>query len=87
MAAEGKNSPFFSAVNEDLDNNAESPDRALEELIAREPVLYKKTLFRAFLGYSSKECDKMTIQNYMDSSVILQSVLKLWHAPFMKHNS
>jgi len=48
--------------------------------------LYKKTLFRAFLGYTKKEVKKMTIQQYIDSSIILEEVLKLWHAPYMEHD-
>lgn len=41
-------------------------------------------MFRAFLGLTKKEVDKMTIGDYLDNVVMLKEVLKLWHAPFQK---
>ena len=76
---------FFEIQNEiKLINNR--PDEAKAELIARNPVLFKKTMFRAFLNYEKKEVKKMSIQSYMDSCIMLDEVLKLWHAPFMKND-
>lgn len=64
----------------------ESPDRALEEYAAREPVKYKMTLFRAFLGRTPEECSTMSAQDFNDDSIMLVQVLKMWHAPFQKHD-
>lgn len=86
MVYEGKNVPFFSDFNADLDNITAAPEWALDDFIAREPFLYKKTLFRAFLGFSRKECEKMTMGEYINAAVMLENVLKLWHAPFMPHD-
>jgi len=55
-------------------------------MIARDPVKYKKTMFRAFLNYTKKEVDQMTIREYIDSTIILNEVLKIWHAPYIKHD-
>jgi hypothetical protein len=55
----------------------------LDRLIARDPILYNKILFRAFLHYSKKEVDRMTIQEYIDGVVMLKDVLEKIHAPFM----
>lgn len=111
--------------------------------MARNPVLYQKTLFRAFLGYNNKELfgeyvdrvkDRqyqvkniapaaatgilnqmqregwkldtmsnnvyvfvketivketiggMSIQDYIDASIMLHEYLKLLHAPYLKHD-
>lgn len=54
-------------------------------MIARNPVLYKKTLFQAFLHYSQERVDTMTMRDYLDSCMMLEGVLKLMHAPFMEH--
>lgn len=61
-------------------------DAACANYIAREPVKYKKGLFRAFLNLTREECDEMTWQEYMDNAAVLENVLKMWHAPFMKHD-
>lgn len=42
-------------------------------------------MFRAFLNYSGKEIENMGIQEFMDCTVVLDRVLKLWHAPFHDH--
>jgi hypothetical protein len=79
-----KDCPFFFDIQQDIKAINGSPDRAIDELIARNPVFYKKTMFRAFLNLSKEECDNMSIGEYMDYSVALDQVLKLWHAPFQK---
>jgi hypothetical protein len=56
-------------------------------LIARNPVFYKKTMFRAFLNLSQSECDNMSVSEYMDYAIMLKEVLKLWHAPFQKNEN
>lgn len=60
-------------------------DAACVEYIAREPVQYKKRLFRAFLNMTREECEELTWQEYMDCAAVLDNVLKMWHAPFMTH--
>ena len=52
--------------------------------MAQNYVKYQKALFCAFLGYSHKETEMMTAEDYIDNTLILRSVLKLWHAPFQK---
>jgi hypothetical protein len=81
----GEIHPFFVQFECEVKEINEQPDLALTNLIARNPVMYKKTLFRAFLNYSKKECDKMTLTEYLNSNVILESVLKIWHSPFIDH--
>ena len=85
MVIARKINPFFFSVNGDIAYINEFPDKAKDELIARNHVLYKKTLFRAFLHYSKEEVDTMTIQDYIDSTIMLKEVLNLTHAPFMDH--
>jgi hypothetical protein len=41
-------------------------------------------MFRAFLGHSKDEVKEMGIQEFIDNSIVLTEVLKLWHAPFQK---
>jgi len=53
-------------------------------LLARDPVFYQKTCFRAFLNLSREEVETMTLQEYSDYTIMLKEVLKLWHAPFQK---
>lgn len=86
MDDEGEVRPFFSEVQNDLAVINNRPDEAKEKLIARNPVLYNKTMFRAFLGLSEKEVRQMTISEYMDNVIMLKEVLKLWHAPFQKQD-
>lgn len=43
-------------------------------------------MFRAFLNYSGKEVEEMTIDEYMDNAIMLTEVLKIWHAPFQKED-
>jgi hypothetical protein len=75
--------PFFFEFDEKIKVINNSLEKATDELIARDPVLYKKGMFRAFLNYSKKEVDKMTMQEYLDSTVMLDQVLRLWHAPYI----
>ncbi len=82
----GENYPFFSKFDGELKKIFASEDRGISELIARDAVFYKKTLFRAFLHLTKEECDDMTFQRYIDYSVALESVLRLIHAPYMKQD-
>ena len=86
MGCEGEIYPLFFDIEHEIEAVNVNKEEAITNLIARDPVLYKKTLFRAFLNYSKKETDKMTIQEYIDNTIILEDVLKLWHAPFIDHN-
>jgi len=81
-----ENRPLFFSIEEDLNEINDQPDKAKDKLIARDPVLYQKTMFRAFLGYSKNEVDELTISDYMDNVIMLREVLKLWHAPFQKED-
>jgi hypothetical protein len=42
-------------------------------------------MFRAFLNYNGKEIENMGIDEYLKATIILDDVLKLWHAPYLKH--
>lgn len=86
MVLYAKSSPFFFSVQTDLAEINNQPDKAKDKLIAREPVFYQKTMFRAFLGYSGTEIEEMTLGEYMDNVIMLREVLKLWHAPFQKED-
>lgn len=43
-------------------------------------------MFRAFLHLTREECETMTMDLYCDYLVVLESALKLMHAPFMPHD-
>jgi hypothetical protein len=86
LAAGREDHPLFFDFESELKEITSSPERALKDLIARDPVKYQKTKFRAFLGYSKKECDRMTMQDFLDACVILEDVIKVWHAPYLDHN-
>lgn len=43
-------------------------------------------MFRAFLGYSEKELKRMTIDEFINCSIMLDRVLKLWHAPYIEND-
>jgi hypothetical protein len=58
----------------------------VQDLIARNPVFYQKTMFRAFLHYSGKELKKMSLDEYKDCSIMLGEVLRTLHAPYMDHD-
>lgn len=85
MADEGKGNPFFSDFEHQIAELNEDYEEAAKNLIARNDVFYNKTLFRAFLNYSEKECLEMSTQKYIDSLIMLQVVLRLTHAPFLTH--
>lgn len=78
-----KNYPFFFGINERLKLVNENQEEAKNELIARNPVFFNKTLFRAFLNYSKKEIDEMSIDEYIDAQVMLKEYLKILHAPYI----
>jgi len=42
-------------------------------------------MFRAFLMYSGKELEDMTLQEYMDCQIMLPEVLRIIHAPFQNN--
>lgn len=83
MAIERKATSFFFNIEDDLKEIDKSPDTALKKLIARDPVFYQKTMFRAFLHYSGKELEEMSIQEYMDCCILLPEALKILHAPYI----
>lgn len=87
MDVGNKDYPFFSDFDNEIKKITQQPIVAKDELIARNAVFYKKTLFRAFLHLEKKECDRMTLQEYMDYSIMLEEVLKLIHAPYLDHNN
>lgn len=86
MVDERKDNPFFSEFHErQLRVNADL-DRAKDELLARDPVFYQKTCFRAFLHLTKEECDDMSPDRFTDYCIMLKEVLKLLHAPFQKND-
>jgi len=86
VAGKGKDHPFFSSFDAEIDYNNKQPAEAEQKLIDRDSVFYKKTIFRSFFHLSKQECDEMTIQEFIDYDTMLIPVLKLIHAPYQKHN-
>lgn len=86
MVVEGENKPFFFSFNTEIREAGENHKSATIDLIARNPMFYKKTLFRAFLNITKDECDDMMQfgQEYIDYSIMLDEYLLLLHAPFQK---
>lgn len=39
---------------------------------------------RAFLGYTEREVEDLTPRKFLDSVIVLDEVLRLHHAPFLK---
>ena len=87
MVTWGKDNAFFFEVEAQFDLIINEPEEAKNKLIARDPVLYKKTMFRAFLGLTKQDTEEMGIGDYLDHSIMLSEVLKLWHAPYMDHSN
>jgi hypothetical protein len=50
-------------------------------------VFVQKTMFRAFLHLSKQECDEMSIDEYMNYTLMLKKVLETIHAPYMDHQN
>jgi len=63
------------------------PEKAKDNLIARDPVFFQKSMFRAFLHYNTEDLENMSIDEYMKCSIILKEYLKILHAPYMDHNN
>jgi hypothetical protein len=42
-------------------------------------------MFTAFLGYSRKQVEEMSIDEYLKCMVMLPEILKLWHTPFQNN--
>lgn len=87
MVIECQGIPFFSELDAEIREISILPIAAKDKLIARNAVFYKKTLFRAFLHLSKKECDEMPMQEYLDYCIMLEEVLKLIHAPYLSHDN
>jgi hypothetical protein len=75
--------PFFSEVENEINYIGDNHELAKNELIARDPVFYQKTMFRAFLHLSKKETEKMNIQTYIDYHIMFKEYLKIFHAPYI----
>lgn len=88
MVVGGQNKPFFFSFNTQIKDNYENHKKAIQDLIDRDAVFYKKTLFRSFLNLTKIECDEMMPfdQQYLDYSIMLDEYLLLLHAPFQKQD-
>jgi hypothetical protein len=75
--------PFFFQIDGEHDEIKNSPDRAVEELAARNPVFYYETLFRAVLGYSEEKINRMSAREFTDSRIMVNFLFKWWHAPYI----
>ena len=87
MAIWRKIYPLFFNIQSELKIINEEPEKATDDLIKRDPVFFQKTMFRAFLHLSKKECEEMSIDEYMNYTIMLKKVLETIHAPFMEHNN
>lgn len=85
MGIKRKIYPFFFGINEELRIVVEDHERAKNALMARNPVLYNKTMFRAFLNLTKEEVDEMSIDDYMNNVILLNEYLKLLHAPYIQN--
>jgi len=57
------------------------------ELLHKDAAKYATNRKLAYIGLmNKKEVDHMTIRDYIDSTIILNEVLKLWHAPYLNHD-
>lgn len=86
MDAHRKINAFFFKVESEISELNKKPDIALNNLIARSPVFFHKTMFRAFLNYSGIELEEMSMQEYIDCTTMLGHVLKTWHAPYINND-
>lgn len=86
MANATKSHSLFFDFDVEIKKINDDSEKATDDLIARDHVFFKKSLFRAFLGYNKSDTDNMTMQEYIDSSIVLLKVLKIWHAPFLNHD-
>lgn len=86
MVHDGKIIPLFFCFNEDLKAINDNIDAAKDKLLERNPIFYNKLMFRSFLNYSGEELENMGIEEYLDCTVVLGEVLKMWHAPYLKHD-
>lgn len=84
MAVSGGNSPFFSQFAYDLDEAITAPAAAVEKLIARNPLLFQVTMFRAFLRLPEDKIDNMGYDDFIDYTIMLKEVLKVVHAPYIQ---
>lgn len=75
--------PFFFEVFNRLEKVINNESEELENLQNSDPVFYNISLFRAFLNYSERECEEMSINKYINSIIVLHEVLRLHHAPFL----
>lgn len=86
MAFRGENKSFFFSFNTEITANYDNHVKARQELIDRDAVFYKKTLFRSFLHLSDSVLETITpfSQEYLDYSIMLTEHLMLLHAPFQR---
>lgn len=70
--------PFFSKVEDRLVEIAKRPEDYIKELLARNPVFYNRTMFRAFLGLNTKDMTAMTAGEYVDYCLMLNHVIHMW---------
>jgi hypothetical protein len=75
---------FFRTIEFEFKLVTSHPEEAKARLIERDAKFYKTALFRAFLHLSKEECDSLTLRQYLDYSIILDDVLKIIHAPYLK---
>lgn len=81
-----KGSPFFLQIENDIKFINDQPEEAVKALIARKPILFQKSLFRAFLHLTKEECDNMGADEYLDNLIMLKKVLELIHDHYLDHN-
>lgn len=88
MAFRGENKPFFFAFNTEIKANYDNHKKAVKELIDRDAVFYKKTLFRSILRLPEPILKSITpfSQEYLDYGVMLTEHLMLILAPFQKED-
>ena len=79
MDAEGEVLPFFQKFIDELTFINDQPEVACKDLVARDPVFFNKTLFRAFLFLTKKEIENMSLTDYKNYCIMLKKTLELHH--------
>lgn len=88
MAFGGENKSFFFSFNTEIKANNGNHKKAVKELIDRDAVFYKKTLFRSYLHLPESILETITpfSQEYLDYSVMLTEHLMLLFSPYQKED-
>lgn len=75
--------PFFCDFARDIDQALTDPDKALDELTARNPEFVQASIFRAILRLPEDQIENMGYDEFIDNTIMLKEILKLMHLPYI----